>query len=132
MPYDYDEFLALKDRGFQPTQREKMSRDQLIYIEQAGIAASLVTGDPAWDVFLSYIQRAIEDAQHSREGWMVSLVDPRTVDPEKVARARMAVMTIDERIKALQWVIEMPVGIKKVGAVAKEYLDKMDLEDAEG
>lgn len=107
-------------------------RKILTGLAQAAIKAESVTGDPAWDTYLSYIQRAIDVAKQQRAQHVAALASPNMVGDDKIAIARNAIFQMDERIRCLEWTINMPAEIKKVGSVAKEKLAELDLKEAEG
>lgn len=105
------------------------ARAQLQGMAQAALKAEAVTGDPSWDTFLSYIQRAIDVAEGQKRSLLGSLASVQMVEDAKIAQTRNMIFQLDERIRSLRWVITMPAEIKKVGSVAKEKLAQMEVVD---
>jgi hypothetical protein len=106
-------------------------RTVLAGLAQAALKADAVTGDASWDTYCSYIQRAIDVAKQQRAAQMAILTSPAMVNDEKITAARHSIFQMDERIRSLEWVVNMPAEIKRVGSVAKEKLAAMDVQDAE-
>lgn len=96
-------------------------------LAQAALKADAVTGDPSWDTYCSYIQRAIDVAKQQRGAAVVAITSPQLVDESKVTAHRNSIFQMDERIRCLEWVVTMPAEIKRVGSIAKEKLAAMDI-----
>lgn len=111
-------------------QASAVDRTVLASLAQAALKAEAVTGDPAWDTYASYIQRAINVAKEQRTAQILALASPQMVGDDKIAVARNAIFLMDERIRCLEWVVTMPAEIKKVGFVAKEKLASLDVAEA--
>jgi hypothetical protein len=77
-------------------------------LAQAALKADAVTGDPSWDTYCSYIQRAIDVAKQQRAAQMAILTSPAMVNDEKITAARHSIFQMDERIRSLEWVVNMP------------------------
>jgi hypothetical protein len=113
MTFEREEFTGTKPR--QPPRDE---RHQLAMIRQAGISAHLMTGDPHWDQFLTYLQAAVEANCAQRDSFLNDLLNPLLVNADEVAKRRIAIIRLAERIDVLQFVLSMPAHLKRAGDLA--------------
>jgi len=97
----------------------------LTAVRQASVHMDLLTGDPNWDVFLSYLQAMVKGAAESRDGLMNMLADPKLVDPNRVSQMRIDVMLHNERITNYQTVMEIPSRLRKSRESADIELKKL-------
>lgn len=105
-----------------PKQTPREDRQTLTMIHQAALKAEQVTGDPAWDQYLSYLQSAIEKRTQIRTRLMTDLANPSLVNAEQINQRRIMVFQIDATIDILNVVISLPSDIKKLGSIAAEKL----------
>lgn len=126
--------MALEQHELQALADKKSTagndRTILAGLAQAALKAEAVTGDPAWDTYVSYIQRALNVARERRQAAMEQVSSPRLVNPDQIAAIRNQILLCDERIRVLEIVVNMPAEIKRVGSVAKEKLKLLDVEEA--
>lgn len=124
MSFDRKDFTALaaKQRGAKVTADHQPG---LIQLRQAAVAAEQMMGTPEWDVFLSYLEAAKQEAVKMRAGYVTDLTNPRIVDQNEIAKLRIAVFRLDDRIQTLAAVIAMPHEIRKHGHVAAERLKEL-------
>lgn len=101
-------------------------------LAQAAVKAEHVTGDTAWNTFVSYLTRALEVAEQQKLEALARLASPVMVNEQQVAQTRNLIFRLDERITVLNWVIGMPEEIKRVGSVAREKLLRMETDREEG
>lgn len=128
MTFDRKDFKRLGDsRAAEDRVRE---RGDLIQLRQAAVAAEHMMGTPEWDVYLGYLEAAKEEAIKLRKAYVAELTDPRIVDTNEIAKRRIAVFRLDDRIQTLSAVMAMPSEIRKHGHVADERLK--DLAKLEG
>lgn len=129
MSFDLEDFK----KTIEKKRAEKLGgeRIQLQAIRQAALNADAVTGDPAWDVFLTYLQKAIDDNTMARDALLRDLANPTLVNPDLIAGKRIALIQRNERLIVLSHVIAMPAQIKKLGAVADERLKALSAPDDE-
>jgi hypothetical protein len=109
---DFDRDKKLRDA----TPRE--ARQNLTMIQQAGLSAEMLTGDPHWDKYLSYLQAALNSNRAARDSYMNDLANPTLVNNEEVAKRRIAVMRLNERIEVLNFAITLPGHLIRLGAAA--------------
>lgn len=120
MNIDRKEFAASR-----PAPAPKNDRQTLTVIAQAAVSAEYLTADPAWDKFLSYLQDALEKNAAARDAFMADLLNPLIVNGDEIAKRRIAVLRLNERIDILSFVISMPAKIKQLGPIATEQLKKL-------
>jgi hypothetical protein len=115
-------------RAAQVARREIRGPDAtaLQTITQAALAAETMTGDPAWDRMLSFIQAALEEAKQAKQAAESALVDPRVVNHEAILLLKMNAALAAERIRTLDAVIRLPADLKREGAKAKLQLEALD------
>lgn len=119
MNVDRQEFEAT--RGKAPTN----DRQNLTAIRQAAVSAEHLTSDPDWDKFLGYLQDALRANVAARDAFITDLVNPLVVNPDEIAKRRIAVLRLNERIDILSFVMTMPEQLKKLGEVAADRLAKL-------
>jgi len=123
--FDRNEYEALSSK------KKDDPRAQLMGMERAAVAASLLTGDAAWDQYLSYLQNALNMAVTARNATMAQLCDPRLVNTDEISARRIFVIRLDEQIRSLQWAMALPLEIKRIGSVAAERLKAIELTEDE-
>ena len=93
-------------------------------IQQAAVKAELLTGDPVWDLFLTYLQFALEETEPYRESAQNILIHPATVDHNTMLQAKIALAESTSRASILEAVISLPKDLIKLGSEAKGLLDR--------
>ncbi len=124
MAFDPEQFEHLLTR--RKAEKLKDNRTNLSAIQQAAIKADLMTGDPNWDIFLTYLQENSNKNQSSRDALLSELSNPSLVNPDQVAAKRIALIQCNERIRVLEHVIALPTLIKKLGEAASSQLKELD------
>lgn len=110
----------------------KEDRRTLQMIQQAGVSAANMTGDPDWDRCLSYWQDAIDKNTAQRDAFMADLMNPLLVNSDEISKRRIAIIRLNERIDILSFVIAMPGQLKKLGDIAAEKLKALtEIEEAQ-
>lgn len=104
--------------------KEKMNgqRGQLEYLVQAEVKMELLTGDPHWDVFLSYIQSTIEGLKDRLFTARDSLCSSSTVNPDLITALKLEIAEVAGMIKSMEAVLSLPKGIMEEGEKAREIL----------
>jgi hypothetical protein len=123
MAFEREEMAATVAR----TAPEEITR--LRMHQQAAVKMDLLTGDPTWDQYLSYVQAALDNTKKNRDGLMARLSSPQLVNNDQVAQIRVAILCADSQIATLEWSMAMPSQIKKLGEVSKQYLDKISRDE---
>lgn len=97
-------------------------KPHLEYLAQAEVKMENLTGDPYWDIYLSYLQEALErmTARHSQ--LEAELCSPDTVDPNAIMGIKLAIAQIGGQIDAVEQAISLPKSIMEMGERAKEKL----------
>lgn len=115
--FDREEFeTAAKERA------PREDRRNLQMIQHAGVSAANMTGDPDWDRCLSYWQDAVDKNTQQRTAFLADLMNPLLVNADEIAKRRIAILRLTERIEVLSYVIAMPNQLKKLGDIAAEKL----------
>lgn len=124
MSFDRQDFEHAAAEAKKPEDRRTLRQMYL-----AALSAEQVTGDPAWDQYVGYLEKQITAARETRAASIAKLSDPQLVSPEKIALLRNGIIQLDEQIRVLSWAASLPAAIKGVGEKAKERLDKLTSGD---
>ncbi|MGH3626849.1 MAG: hypothetical protein ACRDRL_05320 [Sciscionella sp.] len=89
---------------------------------QAAVKAEMLTGDPGWDTFTSYLQAAREHLSRQAISLLDRLRDPLFVNPDMVQATKGALNAVDAQVKLLDAIIAIPADIKKQGTEARDQL----------
>ena len=92
---------------------------------QAAVSAELLTKDPNWDVYLSYLQHACELIQVGVDQRKAQLEDPRIVDQNTIMQLKISLADLNGQLLACQWAMELPSAIKDTGKLARDLHDKV-------
>ncbi len=106
-------------------ERAQEHRPVLKMLAQAEVKAGLLTGDPNWDIFLSYVQADVEFMEGLRDGFEAKIADPRTVNHEQIVLAKIGLAECTATINAWEAVISLPKDILEMGREARTLLDRM-------
>ncbi len=104
--------------------KEKMNgqRGQLEYLVQAEVKMELLTGNPDFDVFLSYIQSTLNGLNDRLFLARDALCSSRTVNSDAITQLKLEIAGLDGMIKSMEAVLSLPKGIMEEGEKAKEIL----------
>lgn len=91
-------------------------------IMRAAVKAEALTGDPAWDEFLSYIQHGLNSTTKQRDECMSQMMNPSINNPNDLANIRMLIIRFNERIEVLTGVLALPKQIKQMGEGAAKKM----------
>jgi len=100
-------------------------RPVLEILAQAELNAANLTGDPTWDIFLSYIQAAIERTEAEIGTTEILLGSPEVVEIADLMRLKIQLARLKERVSAWNAVISLPKDIQIEGEKAKTLLERM-------
>lgn len=120
---DYEEFKRLRERKALETAAAR--RVELEQRHRAAVSAEHLTGDPAWDVYTSYLQAAIEGRQAEAREYDKALSNPDLVNPDEVMRARIGKFRCEAVIQALTAALALPKALREDGEKAKELLARI-------
>ena len=107
---------------------QQSPRPVLEILAQAEVGAANLTGDPIWDIFLSYIQAAIERTEAEIRTTETLLGSPEVTDVPDLMRLKIQLARLKERVSAWNAVISLPKDIKIEGEKAKTLLERMGQE----
>ena len=106
-------------------ERAAERRPQLEMLAQAEVKAALLTGDPNWDKFLSYLQAALEITEAQPPAFAAVIADPAMVEHDRIMAAKICLAECKGRVEAFEAVISLPKDIMKMGAEAKTLLERL-------
>jgi hypothetical protein len=121
--FDRQEFDKLM--GENTIKRLEKQRDHLEYQKQAEVSATLLTGDQNWDVFLQFLQSAVDTTKAQKTSLEERYLDPGLVNPDEIMKDKILIMLCAERIKAWETVIALPVDIMSQGEKARSLLARL-------
>ena len=119
---DYDAMIA-RNRS---TLGVMTQRPVLENMAQAEVKATLLTGAPHWDTFLSYIQAAVEHAEESWRGFERKLGDPNLVDYNEIMKVKISLVETMATITAWKAVASLPSDLIRDGNKARDLLSRMN------
>ncbi len=119
-----DEFKART--GDKKAEREAAHRPQLQMLARAEVNSRMLTGEPLWDTFLSYLQAAVEQTEGQNAAFAATIADPRIVDGDMIMEAKTGLAECQGRIKAWNAVISLPKDLIEMGQEAKTLLGRID------
>lgn len=91
-------------------------------VAQAAVKAEALTGDPAWDTFLTYVAAIVEEQQGIYSGNIGRLADPRTVDQNEMMQAKIAAAECRAAIAIAERIMALPRAIIAEGKNAQEAI----------
>jgi hypothetical protein len=93
-------------------------------VQQAAVKAELLTGDPVWDLFLTYLQHTIEETEAYRQSAQNALIHPSIVGHHEMLQAKIALAECNARITILKAVVSLPKDLIEMGTKAKGLLER--------
>ena len=106
-------------------ERGQPSRPVLEILAQAEVGAANLTGDANWDIFLSYIQAAVERTEADIRMTETLLSSPDVVETTDLMRLKIQLARLRSQVSAWNAVISLPKDIKVEGEKAKEVLERL-------
>ena len=110
----------------QRQERTAARRPQLEMLAQASLKAEHVTGHPAWDQFLTFIQAAIERERKALVSHETTLRNPLIVAHNDMLAAKVALVRCQERIWAWEAVMAIPAALIEGGERARALLAEVE------
>ena len=99
-------------------------------IRQAAVKTDLLTGDPLWDTFLTYLQELSDRYGARRDAARSVMVSDAVTGHKDLLRAKIDFARCDEAITAIGVIMRLPKDMKARGDKAKELIDGLDVEAA--
>ncbi len=121
--YSRSDYADLQER--QAKEKLNGQKGHLEYLVQAEVKMELLTGNPHWDVFLSYIQSTIEGLDARLEHARNTLCDPKTVNADLIFSLKLEIAELGGMIKSMEAVLSLPKGIMEEGEKAREILSDL-------
>lgn len=98
-------------------------RGQMEYLVQAEVKMELLTGNPHWDIFLSYIQFTLDGLNSRLSQARDALCSPATVNPDLITSLKLEIAEVGGMVKSMEAVLSLPKGIMEEGEKARERLN---------
>jgi hypothetical protein len=98
---------------------------QLNQLRQAGVAAANLTGNQYWDMYLSYLQGAIDQSLECKRAIEEGLADPAMVDHNEIIRLKIALQDFVSTISALRAAISLPRDLERNGEAAVGIIERI-------
>lgn len=124
MTFDHREFIQYGKQNPPPQTKREHART-LKAVEQAAVKMHNLTGDANWDTFLSYLQATVEKCKAAKDSHLAILESPQLVNDEMVARRRMEIVRLNEKISTLNGVMALPIAMRAAGDKAKKQLAEL-------
>lgn len=122
-----DEFRSARPgQEAERASRTEKTAQALEAISREAVRMQALTGDPAWDHFLTYLEAAYKAAIKHRDFEFAKLRDPMLVNDEEIARCRAKITILESRISTLDEIIGLPKFIKEHGELARVQIADME------
>ncbi len=120
---DHKDFEEIKK------QKEEESEQRRLVVfhgmAREAVKAEFVTNDENWDLYLSYIQGLIKNAEDMLPGYEKKLLGD-VFEHSEMLLLKSEITRLQERLHVLNFVIELPKKIIENGKKAKQYVDKFE------
>lgn len=104
---------------------------KLHVLQQAEVPSTLLMGDPSWDVFVQYIQGAIEVSRKQLVELHDAMEHPDLLTGTEMLRVKVDMLRIRERINAWRAVMTLPKEIAATGKLAGDLLARLEKLNSE-
>ena len=107
------------------TEQAAPLRPQLEMAQREAVTAKELTGHPAWDKYLTYVQARIEETEHLLRDFEEKLIASDVVEYTELLKAKMGARECVAIIKAWKTAISLPKDWIKAGERAVSILDRI-------
>jgi len=121
MTADRDDFIALMKRANRGVAVKQPPVD-LRAIQQAAVQAEYLTGSEYWDIFLRYIQSAVDRSKGIENQLMETLASAQMVEHTQWLKTKIALLECRARVEAWESVMQLPKDLIDNGGRADELL----------
>ncbi len=94
--------------------------------KRAALAATQVTGDESWDLFLSIVKSRIEEREVQLQAALDSLQNSDDFSPDSVVGQKLSIRLVSRELMVLNWIIELPQILLENGDRAKQLLGTIE------
>lgn len=95
-------------------------------IAQEAVRMEALTGDEAWDHFLSYLESALKNTTRQREAAQDQLLDSRMVNGDAIHACKISIAALEARIGTLKEILTLPKFLKEQGGLARGQIDELE------
>lgn len=103
-------------------QPQKTAGPELRMLAQEAVRLEALTGDEAWDHFLSYLESALKTAERMHAAEDAKLRNPFLVNDDAIRMAKAHVACLQVRIDTLKEILLLPKFLKDRAALAKAQI----------
>ena len=124
--------MTIDRKDFEESEiKRKEERDQGRLFAFHGMAreavkAEFMTSDENWDLYLSYIQGLIKNAESQIEPLKSRLIEGNVFDHVELLLLKNEITRLGERLHVLNFVIALPKQVIENGKKAKKYVEKFE------
>ncbi len=123
----FDRDLEWKDSVDKRAVRSVRSQvPELQAAKRAALAATQVTGDESWDLFLSIVKSRIEEREVQLQAALDSLQNSDDFSPDSVVGQKLSIRLVSRELMVLNWIIELPQILLEKGDRAKQLLGTIE------
>jgi hypothetical protein len=120
MSYTREEWLGLNEKNRKKSLNGE--RPHMEYLVQAQVKMSYLTGVQEWDIFLSYLQSALDTLKLIQAEKRNALCSPSLVDTNSIMEVKLDLAEVTGQINLLEGVLALPKDIMESGERAKALL----------
>lgn len=77
-------------------------------LQSAAVSVEQLTGQPAWDRYLSYLQAAVEVSEKHVQSLISTLASPNLVSGDDIIRLKIMIESVNSRIITLNACMSIP------------------------
>ncbi len=121
---EYDRYVKKLAKKREADQRAT-ARTNLEQLLQAEVRMENLTNDADWNIFLQYVQSALNKTEAQLAEAVKSLSSRNVSSPDEIMHYKFLVTELTGRVSALRGVIELPAQIKESGEQAKSLMERM-------
>jgi hypothetical protein len=112
--------------GDKKLEQDERHRPQSEQQARQAVKMSELTGDENWDLFKSFLEAAMDDAEKAMKFFNNQMTNPSIVDPNAIAQAKLNYHICRERYATLSEVVTLPNEVIKSGEAAKDLLSRLN------
>jgi len=130
MTFEREDFARLKQQAFLKDSHAKTT-SRLTLIKQGAVVGESMTGVPAWDTFLSFVQGAIDTTREQLAALGDTLASPDVLDHDRLLQIKVSMIRCKERISAWEAIVKLPKDLIEHGEQTQSLLDRMEHTDGD-
>jgi hypothetical protein len=112
-------------RSRTPTMPRSATVAHLRPIAQEAVRMEALTGDPAWDHFLAYLEAGVKNTQRMIDHEKTKLCHSALVNDEAIRALKAQITALESRLATLKEVILLPKYLKEQATLARAQIDDL-------